>query len=110
MRSFISMLTGAVLAAAGILGLAAVAQAEEGVVRIIAFEGYADDDWIEQFEEQNDAEVRVTFIGAVDELFAKMSGSQGEDYDVLSIDTSLFPRYDSAGLLQPINKIPKALI
>ena len=71
MRSFVSMLTGAALAAAGIVGLAAVAQAEEGVMRLITFEGYADDDWIEQFEEQYDAEVRVTFIGAVDELFAK---------------------------------------
>ena len=103
MRRIVSLLAGTALAAAGIVGLAAVAHAEEGVLRIIAFEGYADDDWVERFEEENNAEVRVTFIGAVDELFAKMSGSQGEDYDVLSIDTSLFPRYDSAGLLQPID-------
>ena len=100
MRSFVSMLTGAALAAAGIVGLAAVAQAEEGVMRLITFEGYADDDWIEQFEEQYDAEVRVTFIGAVDELFAKMSGSKGEDYDVIMIDTSLYPRYNDAGLIR----------
>ncbi len=103
MRSFVSMLTGAALAVAGIVGLSGLAQAEEGVLRVIGFEGYADDDWIEQFEEMYDAEVRVTFIGAVDELFAKMSGSQGEDYDVLSIDTSLFPRYNGAGLLSPID-------
>ena len=103
MRKIVSMLTGAALAATGVVGLSGLAQAEDGVLRIIAFEGYADDDWIDRFEEENDAEVRVTFIGAVDELFAKMSGSEGEDYDVLSIDTSLFPRYNSAGLLSPID-------
>jgi putative spermidine/putrescine transport system substrate-binding protein len=103
MKRFTSILTGAALAVAGIVGLTGFAQAEEGVLRVIAFEGYADDDWIDQFEEMYDAEVRVTFVGAVDELFAKMSGSKGEDYDVLSIDTSLFPRYNAAGLLQPID-------
>ena len=72
-----------------------------GEVRIFTFEGYADDEWVSKFEEQTDCNVNVSYTGSVDEMFAKMKGSEGADYDLISIDTSLFGRYIEQGLLQP---------
>ena len=46
--------------------------------------------------------------GSADEMFAKMQGSQGADFDLVSFDTSLFPRYVDAKLIQPLDmsKLP----
>lgn len=96
-----------ILAAGTILGiglaLAAPTQAEDGVLRIFTFEGYTDDAWVEEFEALTGADVRVTYTGSVDEMFAKMKGSEGADYDLVSLDTSGIPRYIEHGLLAPID-------
>ena len=70
-------------------------------VRLLAFEGCADDAWRVPFEETSGCKVVVSYVGGVDEMFAKMAGSEGADFDLVSIDTSLYPRYAEAGLLQP---------
>lgn len=92
--------------AAVLVGFSATASADE--VRLLSFEGYADDSWKAPFEETSGCEVAVSYVGGVDEMFAKMAGSDGADFDLVSIDTSLFPRYIDAGLLQPFDdsKIP----
>jgi putative spermidine/putrescine transport system substrate-binding protein/spermidine/putrescine transport system substrate-binding protein len=72
-----------------------------GEVRLFTFEGYADDDWADRFEQESGCTVNVTYTGSVDEMFAKMKGSDGSDYDLISIDTSLFERYNEQGLLKP---------
>ena len=64
------------------------------------FEGYAEQEWIDEFEAKYDAKVKVKYVGSVDELFALTQASKGEDFDLVSIDTSLFPRYHGAGLLK----------
>ena len=51
--------------------------AQERELRIFTFEGYTDDEWVKEFEEANDAKVNVTYTGSVDEMFAKMKGSEG---------------------------------
>ena len=79
------------------------AHAKKGEVRLFCFEGYAEQEWINEFEKTYDAKVKVNYTGSVDELFAKMQGSNGEDYDLISIDTSLFSRYHSAGLIKPFD-------
>ncbi len=58
------------------------------------FEGYAEQEWIDEFEAKYDAKVKVKYVGSVDELFALTQASKGEDFDLISIDTSLFPRYE----------------
>ena len=68
------------------------------------FEGYAEQEWIDEFEAKYDAKVNVKYVGSVDELFALTQASKGEDFDLISIDTSLFPRYHGAGLLKPYDK------
>ena len=68
------------------------------------FEGYAEQEWIDEFEAKYDAKVKVKYVGSVDELFALTQASKGEDFDLISIDTSLFPRYGGAGLIKPYDK------
>ena len=68
------------------------------------FEGYAEQEWIDEFEAKYDAKVKVKYVGSVDELFALTQASKGEDFDLVSIDTSLFPRYHGAGLLKAYDK------
>ncbi len=97
MKKYLLSSTGAILAAM----LAAPALAGEGEVRIFTFEGYTDSEWVSKFEEQSGCKVRSTFTGSVDEMFAKMRGSDGADFDLISIDTSLFGRYIEQGLIQP---------
>lgn len=86
------------------------ASAATRTLRVMTWEGYAEPEWIDPFKEKYDADVAVTYAGSVDEMFAKMQGSKGADFDVLSFDTSGFARYIDAGLLQPLDlaKIPNA--
>ncbi len=53
------------------------------------------------FEKQYDADVSVVFIGTDDEIWAKIKGSEGEDFDVFAINTAQLQRYIDAGLVTP---------
>lgn len=98
-RHFLTLATG--LALAMVVSANGPLHAQERTVRIFTFEGYTDDEWVKEFEEANDATVNVTYTGSVDEMFAKMKGSEGADYDLISIDTSLFGRYIEQDLITP---------
>jgi putative spermidine/putrescine transport system substrate-binding protein len=87
-------------AAAGLLALAtasAVAEAKE--LRILAWEGYADPDWVEAFEKETGADVSVVFIGTDDEIWAKIKGSEGKDFDLFAVNTAQLQRYLDLGLV-----------
>lgn len=103
----IRALLAALVLALGVASGSAWAQERE--LRIFTFEGYTDDEWVKEFEAANDAKVNVTYTGSVDEMFAKMKGSEGADYDLISIDTSLFGRYIEQGLIIPYDMtiVPK---
>lgn len=77
-------------------------------LRILAWEGYADDDWVKEFEKESGADVSVVFIGTDDEIWAKIKGSEGQDFDLFAINTAQLQRYIDAGLTTPIDlsKIP----
>ena len=74
-----------------------------GELRIFTWEGYADKPWVEAFEQATGATAKVTYTGSVDEMFAKMQGSDGADFDVLAFDTGSFKRYIEQGLIQPLD-------
>jgi putative spermidine/putrescine transport system substrate-binding protein len=86
------------LAAAIAFGQPALAAKQ---LRVLAWEGYADPDWVQAFEKQYDAEVSVVFVGTDDEIWAKIKGSEGEDFDVFAINTAQLQRYIDAGLATP---------
>src|SRR6185312_2075271 len=90
------------LGAMGVLALIAMTQpsfAKE--LRILAWQGYADDDWVKAFETQYNVDVNVVFIGTDDEIWAKIKGSEGKDFDLMAVNTAQLQRYIDAGLVTP---------
>ncbi len=77
-------------------------------LRVMTWEGYADERWVKTFEEKTGSTVTLSYIGSVDELSAKMAASNGSDFDIVTPDISSFPRFIGQKLLQPIDltKIP----
>src|SRR5438874_2264573 len=77
-------------------------------LRVMAWDGYADDDWVKDFEQQTGATVKVVFIGTDDEIWAKIKGSEGKDFDVFAVNTAQLQRYIDGGLTTPHNldKLP----
>jgi putative spermidine/putrescine transport system substrate-binding protein len=77
-------------------------------LRVLAWDGYADKDWVQEFEKETNSKVDVVFIGSDAELWAKIDGSNGQDADLIAVNTGQGQRYISAGLLQPLDlsKIP----
>ncbi len=88
---------------AAALVLAAGTQASAQEVRLFSFEGYSEPEWVEPFTAATGCEVSVAYTGSVDEMFAKMVGSDGADYDLVSIDTSIVQRYLDQGLIIPFD-------
>ena len=97
----------AAAAALGLIGPIATARAAEEL-RILAWQGYADDDWVAEFEKETGADVSVVFAQTDDEIWSKIKGSEGEDFDLFAVNTSELQRYIDAGLAVPhdLAKIP----
>ena len=98
-------------ASAAALPLALAASRPVGAAqafRILTWEGYAEPDWVKPFEAAHNVKCSIAYVGSVDEMFAKMQGSKGQDYDVVAFDTSTFKRYIDSRLIQPIDpaKVP----
>jgi putative spermidine/putrescine transport system substrate-binding protein/spermidine/putrescine transport system substrate-binding protein len=74
-----------------------------GELRVFGWEGYSDDEWVKAFQDKTGASVSVTYAGSVDEMFAKMQGSNGADFDVVAFDTGSFKRYVENKLIQPLD-------
>ena len=73
-----------------------------GTLRILTWEGYAEPEWVKPFEAKHGVGTTISYVGSVDEMFAKMQGSKGADFDVVAFDTSTFSRYVGGKLIQPI--------
>lgn len=72
-------------------------------LKMIIWEGYADDLYRVPFEEANDAVVSFTEAGTGDEMFAQMETSDGKNYDMVSASSDLPKRLYDAGLLAEID-------
>ncbi len=91
------------VAAAGLgMGLAVSAALAENL-RVLAWDGYADQDWVKEFTATTGIGVDVVFIGSDDEIWAKIKGSEGKDFDVFAVNTAQLQRYIQAGLVSPID-------
>jgi putative spermidine/putrescine transport system substrate-binding protein len=102
-RGLKTILRGAALAA----GLwANMASAE--TLRVLAWDGYADPDWVKEFTKDTGIDVSVVFIGSDDEIWAKIKGSEGKDFDVMAVNTAQLQRYIDANLVTPwdLSNIP----
>lgn len=90
-----------------LLVLPAPAQAVE-TLRVLAWPGYADQDWVRAFEQRYNAHVEVTLINTDDDLWARLAKHQGEDFDVFAANTAELQRYIDRGISVPldVSKIP----
>jgi len=97
---------GLALAAPAILRSSRAFAAKE--LRVMAWQGYADDDWVKEFQEQTGAKANIVFIGTDDEIWAKIKGSEGKDFDVFAVNTAQLQRYIDGGLTTPhdLSKLP----
>ena len=95
-------------AALPLLMAAGIASSEAKELRVLAWQGYADDDWVKEFQEKSGAAVKVVFIGTDDEIWAKIKGSEGKDFDLFAVNTAQLQRYIDAGLTTPydLDKLP----
>lgn len=77
-------------------------------LRVLAWDGYADADWVKDFTAETGIGVDVVFIGSDDEIWAKIKGSEGQDFDVFAVNTAQLQRYIKADLVTPIDlsKLP----
>jgi len=80
----------------------AMAAKEGGTLSILCFQGYAEDDWVKPFEEKYNCEVKITYIGTVEEAFTKTQVAPGQ-YNIVSNDSGRIQMYYDAGLIQAID-------
>jgi putative spermidine/putrescine transport system substrate-binding protein/spermidine/putrescine transport system substrate-binding protein len=77
------------------------AQAQD-TLRILTWEGLADDAWIEPFEEEHDVEVRRTYVGSNDEYMSALAAGDTQ-YDTVVIVSSLGRNAIEAGFVEPLD-------
>lgn len=75
----------------------------EGQLNIVAWEGYAQDDWIKPFEEESGCKVNRKYAGSSDEMVALMRSGGGGEYDLVSASGDASLRLIYGGDVQPID-------
>ena len=89
--------------AAGVLALAVSATAASAQeLNILTWEGYADDAWIDQFEQEHDVTVNPTYVGSNDEYMAALAAGDNR-YDAVVIVSSLAQPAIKAGFVEPLD-------
>nr|WP_321796143.1 extracellular solute-binding protein [Caballeronia sp. J97] len=82
--------------------------AQENVLRVLAWPGYADNDVVKAFEVRFEARVEVTLVDSDEALWDKMHASGKPPFDVLAANTAEIHRYAQENLLTPLDlgKLP----
>ncbi|MFB9124245.1 extracellular solute-binding protein [Paraburkholderia dipogonis] len=98
---FLTFLIGTVIC----LGLfsASPVKADEKILRVLAWPGYADADVVKNFEARYKAKVEVTLVDSDEALWAQMHAKNTPPFDVLAANTAEIQRYTQANLLAPLD-------
>ncbi|GAB0116064.1 ABC transporter substrate-binding protein [Acidisoma sp. 7E03] len=75
----------------------------EGALNIVAWEGYAQDDWVKPFEAATGCKVNRKYAGSSDEMVALMRSGGGGQYDLVSASGDATLRLIYGHNVQPIN-------
>ncbi|TMV59119.1 ABC transporter substrate-binding protein, partial [Thioclava sp. BHET1] len=75
----------------------------EGELNIVAWEGYAQDDWIKPFETESGCIVHRKYAGSSDEMVALMRSGGGGQYDLVSASGDATLRLIYGGNVQPLD-------
>lgn len=100
-REFLKTSTALGIGAAASMTLANSAAAADEL-RLLTWEGYAEDAWVKDFEQANGITVTRTYVGSNDEYMAKLAAGGG-DYDLVVIVSSLARRAMDAGFVEPLD-------
>ncbi|MBK1698554.1 ABC transporter substrate-binding protein [Rhodovibrio salinarum] len=71
-------------------------------LRILTWEGLADDAWVEPFEQAHDVEVKRTYVGSNDEYMAALAAGDTQ-YDTVVIVSSLAQAAIKSGFVEPVD-------
>lgn len=83
-------------------GLTPLLAAGGEVLRVLAWPGYADEDFVRRFEQQTGARVEVTLVGSDEALWEKISANGSRNFDVFAVNTAELQRYIDAALTRPL--------
>ncbi|WP_109992741.1 ABC transporter substrate-binding protein [Salinisphaera sp. LB1] len=75
----------------------------EGQLNLVAWEGYAQDEWVKPFEKQTGCMVHRKYAGSSDEMVALMRQGGGGEYDLVSASGDASLRLIYGGDVQPVN-------
>ncbi len=75
----------------------------EGALNVVAWEGYAADDWVKPFEAETGCKVNRKYAGSSDEMVALMRQGGGSQYDLVSASGDATLRLIYGRNVQPIN-------
>ena len=74
-----------------------------GILRVLAWPGYADADLVKVFEQRTGAKVEVTFIDTDEALWQKIAENKTYQFDVFAVNTAELQRYIAGSLVAPID-------
>jgi spermidine/putrescine-binding protein len=77
-------------------------------LNLLVWEGYADPNFVKNFEEQHHCKVTASYMGSSDELMAKLRGGSAGNYDVISPSSDVATSIAVGNLAAPLDlsKIP----
>ncbi len=75
----------------------------EGHLNLIAWEGYAQPEWVKPFEQQTGCQVNTKYAGTSSEMVSLMANGGGGQYDLVSASGDADLRLIYAGDVRPIN-------
>jgi putative spermidine/putrescine transport system substrate-binding protein len=73
------------------------------VLKVLAWDGYADADLIQEFEQRHQAKVALTLVYSDDELWSKVTEATNGGYDLIAVNTAELQRYIQKGLVRAID-------
>src|SRR5579863_3345158 len=75
----------------------------EGTLNLIAWEGYAQNEWVKPFEKSSGCQVNVKYAGSSSEMVSLMANGGGGQYDLVSASGDADLRLIYGGDVKPIN-------
>ncbi len=75
----------------------------EGELNLVAWEGYAQPEWVKPFEAQTGCVVHAKYAGSSDEMVTLMRQGNGSQYDMVSASGDASLRLIRGGDVQPMN-------
>ena len=75
----------------------------EGVLNLVAWEGYTDPSWVKPFQQQTGCKVHSKFAGSSDEMVTLMRQGGGSQYDMVSASGDASLRLIRGHIVKPVN-------